>query len=131
MVNLETLSAEDSREEKKVPEMEFHDEDDSLINVGEQRSAGQTSSTEQHHGRGEIEEEEIVIDFDSYKKGPEQLQEQPQIMEDDELSDESPMIEPDVRETQMNLDIRFDSENSFDQNQPELRSEDEDGFGIM
>ena len=40
MVNLETLSAEDSREEKKVPEMEFHDEDDSLINMGEQRSAG-------------------------------------------------------------------------------------------
>ena len=68
MVNLETLSAEDSREEKKVPEMEFHDEDDSLLNMEEHKSAGQTSSTERHHGTGEIEEEEIIINFDSYKK---------------------------------------------------------------
>ena len=39
MLNLEALSAEDSREEKKVPEMVFHDEVDSLINMEEQKFA--------------------------------------------------------------------------------------------
>ena len=40
MVNLETLSDEDPREEKKVPEVQFHNEDDSLLNMEEQKSAG-------------------------------------------------------------------------------------------